>query len=521
MALVRGLNFRSNLVSASTVPYYQPHSVRRLFFLVLIAALVAYAFVRWNGPGSKQRVPERYTPASGPVIDMKDVQVLAALDAEYTRLIDAVMPSVVAITTSRRVRAPQVVDPMDFYFGQRRRGTEKTQSGLGSGVIVSAEGHILTNHHVISGMEEIRVQLTDGRIEPAQLIGSDPGVDIAVLRVNASGLKPLPLGDSDAVRVGQMVFAIGNPFGLQETVTQGIISAKNRAIRDTAVELIQTDAAVNPGNSGGPLLNLRGEIIGINSAIYSETGGWLGISFAVPANTAQRALVSITKTGRVVRGYLGVTMMELNPSLAREFGLKESRGALVTDVVPGSPAATAGLRSGDVITRLNGREIKNTGELKSRVAEAGVGAKVEVGIVRDGQETTVALEIAEMPSDLSPLRVPPAPQPADPSRPPPQGALPPDRGAGNVLAGLVVGEISPELRGMLPKNIQGVMITRIQPDAPAAERLRVGDVIEEVNQQPISSPEAWEQAVRAIPAGERALLFVCRGRARSFVVVTP
>ena len=372
--------------------------MRRALFIVLLVVLVGFGFYRWhrlNGgalPGASGA--KKYTPAEGLRIDPKDVQVLTALDAEYSRLVAAVVPSVVSITTSRAAPAQ---DPLELFFG---KGQARGQNAQGSGVIVSKEGHILTNHHVIAGMEKIEVQLTDGRRVPAQMIGTDEVTDIAVLKINAPNVVPLALGDSDAVRVGQMVFAVGNPFGLQETVTQGIISAKGRrAFADSGVEFLQTDAAVNQGNSGGPLLNLRGEIIGINSAIFSTSreGAWLGISFAIPANVARRALESVLKTGRIVRGYLGVLMQGLTPELARQFGLSDARGAVVLGVLPGSPAAGAGLRERDVIRSFNGRGITDVYVLRELLAEADLNTKVELGIVREGREMTVVAEVVEAP----------------------------------------------------------------------------------------------------------------------------
>ena len=372
--------------------------MRRSLFIVLLVVLVGFGFYRWhrlNGgalPGASGA--KKYTPAEGLRIDPKDVQVLTALDAEYSRLVAAVVPSVVSITTSRAAPAQ---DPLELFFG---KGQARGQNAQGSGVIVSKEGHILTNHHVIAGMEKIEVQLTDGRRVPAQMIGTDEVTDIAVLKINAPNVVPLALGDSDAVRVGQMVFAVGNPFGLQETVTQGIISAKGRrAFADSGVEFLQTDAAVNQGNSGGPLLNLRGEIIGINSAIFSTSreGAWLGISFAIPANVARRALESVLKTGRIVRGYLGVLMQGLTPELARQLGLSDARGAVVLGVLPGSPAAGAGLRERDVIRSFNGRGITDVYVLRELLAEADLKTKVELGIVREGREMTVVAEVVEAP----------------------------------------------------------------------------------------------------------------------------
>ncbi len=383
--------------------------MRRSLFIFLVVALVAFGLYRWQRLNSQlhgggTRVPEQYTPAEGPRIDPKDIQVLSAMDAEYTRLVQAVIPSVVSITTSRRVQTDSgPVDPFEMFFRNRRLRTpqERTQTSLGSGVIVSKEGHILTNHHVVANMDKIEIQMTDGRIEPAQLIGTDEQTDIAVLKINTKDIVPLPLGDSDQVKAGQMVFAVGNPFGLQETVTQGIVSAKGRrAVADSGVEFLQTDAAVNQGNSGGPLLNLRGEIIGINSAIFStsEEGAWLGISFAIPANVARRALESVLKTGRIVRGYLGVTMKDITPDMARQIGLKDTAGTIVCDVLPGSPAEKAGIQKGDVIRRFNGRPVKDILGLRSSVAETDLNSSVELTIVRQGQEKTVTAQIAEAPA---------------------------------------------------------------------------------------------------------------------------
>ncbi|MEI6871727.1 MAG: trypsin-like peptidase domain-containing protein, partial [Verrucomicrobiota bacterium] len=272
-----------------------------------VALLVVIAWKQWHPlevrqsfPPAPERVSEKQAESTR--FPGGQFPALSALEEDYTRLVEAVVPSVVSITTQTRIRqrVPVVLDAFDMLFGSRhQRVVEQKQTGLGSGVVVSTEGHILTNHHVIAGMEEIRVQLRDGRVVPAELVGSDQATDIAVLKIKGP-VQALNFADSDKIRVGQPVLAVGNPFGLQETVTQGIISAKGRAMRDSGVEFLQTDAAVNQGNSGGPLLNYRGEIIGINSAIYSaNTGTWLGISFAIPSNVAQVSMESILKTGRV------------------------------------------------------------------------------------------------------------------------------------------------------------------------------------------------------------------------------
>lgn len=379
--------------------------MRRAIFILLVILLLVFGWWRFYSANHPGRPSAGYTPAEGPRVDLNQVQVLAALDNEFTRLVEAVVPSVVSIT-SRSVRpaGPDSLDPFEFFFGPRRRAL---QTSLGSGVIVSKEGHILTNNHVIAGMSEITVQLTDGRLEPARLIGADPETDIAVLQIKAASLTPLPLGDSDSVRVGQAVFAIGNPFGLQESVTQGIISAKGRrTMSDSNVEYLQTDAAVNQGNSGGPLLNLRGEIIGINTAIYSKTGANIGISFALPSNVARQTLESVLRTGRVVRGYLGVVLQEITKELAEQLDIPNRQGAIVYDVDPGSPAEAAGLQPGDIIRKFDGRPVTNLLTIRSRVAELALGTKVRIDFERNGRPATTTAEIAEAPPSARPAPTP-------------------------------------------------------------------------------------------------------------------
>lgn len=487
---------------------------------MLVAGLLAFGYHRWKqtNRGGGRRVAEQYTPANGPKIDLKDIQVLAALDAEYAHLIDTIVPSVVSVSSRGITREnPSLIDPFDFFFrGRRGPASTRVKTSLGSGFLVSKEGHILTNYHVIEGTTDIDVQLTDGRVEAAQLIGSDEQTDIALIKINARNIEPLPLGDSDAVRVGQMVFAVGNPFGLHETVTQGIISAKGRrTMRDSSVEFLQTDAAVNKGNSGGPLLNLRGEVIGINSAIYSETGGWAGISFAVPSNTARRALESLIKTGRVVRTYLGVAMQDLTSELAQHLGIHDSKGALVTDVVPGSPAEKAGLKRDDVIRKFNGRAVDDILALRRRVAEVEPGANVEITILRAGKEQTVAANIAEAPPDFASARPPRLTPPAGTAPTPPAEA--PD----NVLASVQVGEIPAAMRERLPENAAGVMITQVEPNSDASSKLQQGDVIEEVNQEPVATVEEFQKIASSLRHDDKALLYIIRGRSRAFVVISP
>ena len=372
---------------------------RRLFLFLIIGTLVGYFWWRLDHR-DVTRAPEKFTPVEAPKINLDDVKVLAAIDAEYTKLIESVVPSVVSITSSRTVLQQVPLTIEDLLLGRQRAQKAKSTS-LGSGVIVSKEGHIITNHHVIAGMTEIRAQLPDGRNVAARLIGSDPATDIAVLKIEEKNIEALPLGDSDDLRVGQQVFAIGNPYGLDETVTRGVVSAKGRrTANDSGVEVLQHDAAVNPGNSGGPLVNIRGQIVGINSSIYTRTGGFQGISFAIPANTVRRVMDAIISRGRAVRGWLGVGLQAVTPRLAQSFGVPDTRGAIITEIMRGSPAELAGLQPGDVLRKFNGNDVGDVMSLRKLIAGLEIGAKVEVVIMRGGREAKTTLQVVEVPPEL-------------------------------------------------------------------------------------------------------------------------
>jgi serine protease Do len=487
--------------------------MRRFLIFVLLVVLILLGLYL-NERRQPRRAPEKFTPAASPVIDVKDVQVLAAIDKEYTTIVEKVVPSVVSVATSRTVRVP-MADPFDMLFGRRPRAREYVQNALGSGVIVSKEGHILSNNHVVANMQEIKVQLSDGRIEPAEIIGTDEQTDIAVLKIRASNITPLPIGDSDEVKVGQLVFAVGNPFGLQETVTRGIISAKGRrSSEDSANEYFQTDAAINPGNSGGPLINLRGEIIGINSSIYSGSGGWQGIGFAIPSNVARRVMDGVLRTGQPVHGYLGVTIQPITADLARQFSLSDTKGALLAEVAPGSPAEKAGLKTGDVVRKFNGQAIRGVQDFQKRIASAEVGAKVQLAIVREGKDLSLTAEIAERPPPGSAGETP-----ATPNAPPGLQPPVPAPGAGQALAGVGVAEIPPSTRPSLPDNVHGVIVTQVDPGSPAAGVLQPGDAIEEINRQPINSVSDFQRIAKTLRPGERLVLYIARGKTRSFVVL--
>src|SRR2546421_2958270 len=367
------------------------------------------------GPSAR---PEKYSLAMAPPVDRKEIGTLEEFNRERRTLVANVLPSVVSVKTSKKiaVRRQYALDPFEYFFRaprQFRNPNEEAmvQNSLGSGVIVTNEGHIITNNHVVDQVDEIEVQLSDGRTEKARLVGSDEQVDLAVLKIDNAGVKPLKLADSETVQAGDFVLAIGNPFGFDETVTDGIASSKGRPNRaDVFGDLIQTNAAINPGNSGGPLVNLNGEVVGINTAIISRSGGSQGIGFAIPSNTVRTALESLLKKGRIIRGYLGIQMR------VPQSGQPATTGEVVVDeIVPGSPAEDAHLQQGDVIRKFDGREVKSFTDLRNLVSQVDLNKKVELEIVRAGKQMTVTTQIKEQPAGYQTGRVTPQQPPAQPT----------------------------------------------------------------------------------------------------------
>jgi serine protease Do len=474
------------------------------------------------------RQPEKYTLASNPSVNPKQVPSLEALNRERRELVKSVLPSVVAIKTSKRIgiRREYGLDPFEFFFGNQRRSRSPqdetlVQNALGSGVIVTNEGHIITNSHVVADgegnqVDQIEVQLSDGRTKKARLVGADSQLDLAVLKIDDPGVKPLKLADSDTVQPGDFVLAIGNPFGLQETVTDGIISWKGQPnSTDFRGDLLQTNAAINPGNSGGPLINLRGEVVGINEQIVSSSGGSQGIGFAIPSNTVRAVLEGVLKHGRVIRGYLGIVSRALQSGQ----GPTDNEGVVVDQVVPGSPAAQAKLQPGDVVRKFDGRDVQSITVLRKMVGQTELDKNVDLEIMRDGRPLKVTTQIKEQPQDYQTSS-------ALPKRGPSQSQTPGESNdqetSTGPLASIQVGELTPGVARQLdlPANVQGVLVIGVDPDSGVAE-LQKGDVIEEINQQPVTSVADYNKIAASLDPSQPQVLSVCRHRMRSFLVLRP
>lgn len=393
-----------------------------------------------------------------------------ALSKAFQRVAETITPSVVNIRSTGHAKI-DVQDAESVPPGLRDY-LEKfapPQSGLGSGVIIDKEGHILTNNHVVAGAEEISVRLTDKRTFPAKLIGTDLGTDVAVIKIDADGLVPAKLGDSDALSIGEFVVAAGTPFGLDNTITAGIVSAKGRSSilgGNSYEDFIQTDAAINPGNSGGPLANLQGQVVGINTAIFSRTGGYMGIGFAIPINLCRSVFESLITDGRVIRGWLGVGIQNITEDLAKSFGFSSTEGALVGHIAPGGPADQAKVRQGDIITHLNGERIENINHLRNAIAATKPGTAVDLKIFRHGDTRDVRITLGELPAELT-KAITPSPE---------------EEKAGEDI-GMQLENLSPETArqlGVSPET--GVLIRGIRPGSlAAASEFQPGDIIRTID----------------------------------------
>ena len=446
---------------------------------------------------------------------------ISQTEQTFVEISKSVTPAVVNISTTRVIKGGEEAPGLPFddpffrrFFGDEapRRGPprDRRAQSLGSGVIVDPNGLIITNNHVVEKADEIKVVLGDKREFKGKLIGSDPKTDLAVIQIDAKDLPTVSWGDSDKLQVGEYVLAIGNPFGLNQTVTMGIVSAVGRANVGIAdyEDFIQTDAAINPGNSGGAMVNTHGELVGINTAIFTQSGGYMGIGFAVPSNMSKTIMESLVKGGKVVRGWLGVSIQEVSPQLAKEFGLKDPKGALVSDVLPNSPAEKAGFKRGDVIVQYNGQTIENSTQLRNLVAKTGVGTKAKVVVVRDKKEKTLDQTIEEQPSDMARN----------------ENTEKSEEGSSTALTGIEVRNLTPEIARQLGLNRsdKGVVITRIEPGSVAEEMgLQRGDLIVEVNRKPIRNTDDYDDLLSKIKKDEAVLLLINRQGRTMFVTISP
>jgi serine protease Do len=499
-------------------PRTPSRTLTQIAALTVGAALVTAALAAGLRSGPTQPLRSGERPPLRLVVDQTPPVRLDSPTTSFAGVVRKVTPSVVQVTVQKPMRdvawdwsGRPGSDPFERFFGPRPdRGAERArpaprQEGAGSGVIVSEDGYILTNHHVVDGAEEVRVRLDDERELPAKVVGRDPKTDLAVIQVTATGLPTLPLADSDQVEVGDVVLAVGNPFGLGQTVTLGIVSATGRGNLGLDYEdFIQTDAAINPGNSGGALVDSQGRLIGINTAILSRTGGNNGIGFAVPTNLARHVLEDLVRDGQVRRGFLGVMIQDLTPALAQKFGLSEDRGVLIAEVSAGTPAAEAGLRDGDVVTEYDGKTVRHQRQFRLLVAQTEPGRQVSVKVLREGQPVTLEVSPQEVPG----------------SRPVAQRGSRGDQ-ATETLQGVAVQNLDDRTRERLgaPAGVEGALIAQVEPGS-AAQRagLRPGDLITAINRQPV--PDA-QTAVRLTerPEDRVTLLRIWRDGSHRYVVV--
>jgi serine protease Do len=459
----------------------------------------------------------RFALAQGKALQSPGINTLQTLNKAYEQIAQAITPAIVSIQSTQVVKvqlSPFFSDPFfrQFFGNQFQIPREQREHALGSGVLVTADGYILTNNHVVKNATSIQVMLSDKRTFAGKVVGADAQTDVAVVKIEGKDLPTASLGDSSSLHVGDIVMAFGNPFGLNFTVTRGAVSALNRSeggIEDIQ-NFIQTDAPINPGNSGGALVNVQAQVEGINTAILSGQfgpggqGGSIGIGFAIPINMAKHVMEDLIKTGKVARGYLGAEIQSLNESLAHAFDVPDTSGALVQNITRGGPADKAGLKNGDVVRKYDGQEVTDAGQLIALVTETNPGTVVTLDILRGGKPLTVKVTLGERPSNLGAQ--------ASLGKAPTQGTL----------QGITVQNLTPDLRQQLgvPSDTQGVVISNLAPMSPAAQAgLHQGDVIESINRQPVHSVADFERL--AAQAKGDTLLRINRQGTGMFIVISP
>ena len=485
------------------------------FTVAAAVALAGSAFAFTQVSKAQSETPKVKVP-----LDESQISRVGLPTGSYAPIVKKVVPGVVRIETSATVeqtamqQSPGFDDPFwRHFFGDqfgrmfpRNQPGPQIMHGLGSGVIITKDGYILTNNHVVDGSKEVKVTMEDGHEYTAKVVGRDPKTDLAVIKVEANDLPVVPMADSDKVEVGDVVLAIGNPFGVGQTVTKGIVSATDRGNMgiEAYENFIQTDAAINPGNSGGALVDIQGRLIGINTAILSRSGGSQGVGFAIPSDIARGVMESLIQNGHVTRGYLGVMIQNVTPALAEEFKLKDSKGALIGDVVEDGPAAKAGFKPGDVIVEFNGKNVRDSRHLQLTVADTKPGSTVPVEVLRNGDKKTLRVTVKQLPGTE---------QLAENNSP--------DNGDTGTLNGVAVSDLDQQARREfnIPKDVNGAIVTQVEPGSPAAEAgLKPGTVIEDINRHPVKSSE---DAVKLTEnsASKRTLLRVWENGGSHYIVV--
>ncbi len=480
------------------------HFKKIIIALLMVGALVGFGY------GVSTAVKNSTTPNSAVVKDSETAMV----PANFSELAEKVRLGVVNIQVIKKIKNVDFgfrhfsgnpfgeKNPFGDFFGpfsEENPPRSFEQQGVGSGFVMSREGYILTNNHVVENADQIKVKLANGKEYEGKVVGKDPKTDLALIKIKASSdLQPLNLGNSDDLKVGSWVVAIGSPFGLEQTVTAGIVSAKGRVIGSGPFDnFIQTDASINPGNSGGPLINMRGEVIGINTAIIPSGQG---IGFAIPINMAKEIVPQLEEKGHVTRGWLGVSIQEVTPALAKSFDLKEKKGALVSQVVPGSPAEKAGIEQGDVIVEFDGKEVPASKDLPRMVASTPVGKAVTLKLWRNGKVLDRQVKVGEMEEKVEITKAP-----------------------SHKSLGITVQNLTPEIaKGLGLKKETGVVVTRVEPGSAAADAgIQTGDVIREVNRKPIKDVEDFSQKVEKAKGQDNVLFFIQRGQNNLFAAIAP
>jgi len=437
--------------------------------------------------------------------EQRAIEGVESTSRAFVAIAKEVSPSIVTIYSERSVamNRPGGRNPFGLPDELLERFFEMPdrmpQRGMGSGVIVGRDGRVLTNNHVVANADRVKVTLPDGRSFDAEVLGRDPKSDVAVVKIDAAGLPAVKLGDSDALEVGEWVLAIGTPFELSQTVTAGIVSAKGRSSVGLAdyEDFIQTDAAINPGNSGGALVNLRGEVVGINTAIASRSGGYQGVGFAIPINMASNVMDQLIRDGKVTRGFMGVTLQQVDAAIADNYGLDRPRGALVNSVSPGSPADKAGVEQGDLIVELNGKQVRDRDDLRLRIGETAPGTTVDMTVIRNDDRKTLRVKLAEMPGDDEVA-----------SREEPSGS---ESDLALEKLGFEVARLTDRERVRLEidQDVEGLIVTRVDPGTPASDsRLNEGEVILEAGREPVATVSELREQLKEVPPGKTIRLKV-------------